>query len=254
MKRALSRKLKGSLSIKLIGLAFVFFASSSFAQKWMNFGVSLGYQGNKIMNSQLKADETLSAKFGFNPHFGLNLTLNTNEFFGVSFEAGYAKVTSILSYLSPDTVFDYQGARKIMFNSIDAGLIFKIHTPSGGYIEAGPKYTLVQTVVDIEKNSLYQVDATDHVTGYASVVFGLGILAFKKERTNISLGFRGEYGLTDMISGAGKEVKYPTYRDYGKEQSEYRLLTGMFVVNLSYDIGILNASRQTYRYPYFKVD
>lgn len=235
-------------------LLFILSISHANAQKWFNMGVGLGYQGNKLLNNQLKEDETLTSKYGFNPHFSLNFNLNTNEFFQYSLEVGYAKVKTTLSYLSPDTVLEYTGARNIMFNTLDVGMNFKIFTPAGYYLEAGPKYTLVQSVVDIEKNSLYQVDASEHIAGYASIMFGVGILAFRERNTNISFGFRGEYTLTDIISGAGKEIKYPTYRNYGKEQSEYRLFTGMFVVNLSYDIGVLNGSRQTFRTPYFKID
>lgn len=237
----------------LFALILVINSNVSFSQKWMNVGFNLSYQGNKITNTQLKKDEGITSKFGFNPHFGINFNFNANEFFQYSLEIGYAKLGSKLSYLSPDTAFGYSGSRKIIFNSIDFGFNFKIFLPQGYYLEAGPKYTLVQNVIDIDNNSLFTVDATDHVGGYASVMVGLGILAFKTERTNIMLGFRGEYGLTDLVSTAGREVRYPTYKDYGEEQSEYRLISGMIVVNLSYDIGILNASRQTHRHPYFKM-
>lgn len=232
-------------------LSFLIVVNYSLSQRWVNMGATIGLQGNKLLNSQLKSDETLDAKLGFNPRFGLNFNFNTTEFFQISLETSYAKVTNKLSYNTPDTTMGYQGARKIMFSTIDAALIFRYFASSGGYLEAGGKYTLVNHVTDIEKNSLYQVDATNNIQNYSSLILGIGILAFKNNRTNIHFGLRGEYTLTNVISDAGNAINYPTYKNYGTQQSSYKLISGMFVVNLSYDIGILNASRQTYRYPYF---
>jgi hypothetical protein len=235
----------------LLNVLLLSLCLTTFSQRWSNFDFNLSYQGNKLLNDNLQDDQLLSTSFSFNPSVGIEYGINMNEYFQIGVEFGYTKVNNSLSFLDTDTVFNFKGKRKISLNTINLGLVLKGFTQGGYYIEGGIVYNLVLSAKDIEKGSLFQVDASSNVKNYVSLIFGGGVLAYKKDRTNISVGFRGEFAFTDLISSYGKEIHYPTYYNYNNNDT-YRYISGMIIVNLSYDIGILNNSRQTYRYSYFR--
>lgn len=235
----------------ILVICLLFISIAVFSQKWTSFGVNLGYQGNKFLNANLKKDNAINTQFKFNTGVGVSLGINTNEFFQISFDLGYAKVKNSLLFLDYDTVFNFKGERKISMNTFNLGITFKGFTQAGYYLEAGAKYNFIASAIDQEETTLFNVEATKNIKNYFSLLGGIGVLAFKTYRTNVLIGFRGELSVTDLISDYGKDIYYPTYKNYNNND-KYRYLSGMIIVNLTYDIGILNDSRQTYRYSYFR--
>lgn len=222
-----------------------------FSQEWTSIGLNLSYQGNKLIGNNLKQDDAVSSGIKFNSGISFFFGFNTNEFFQISIEAGFAKINNSLEFLDYDTVFNYKGERKISLNTFNVGLILRGYSQGGYYIEGGLKYYIVSSAYDKESTSLYKVDATYNFSNYLTFVGGIGILAYKTQRANLIFGFRGEYNFTDLINDYGKGFYYPTYKNYDNND-KISYISGMIIVNLTYDIGILNDSRQTYRYSYYR--
>lgn len=231
----------------------IFFLSytSLYSQRWSNVGFTGGYKVNTLLNDNISNDESISAKIGFNPTIGIEYGININEFLQLSLTGSYARTNVSLLYETPDSNLNFTTKRKLLFNSLSAGLTLRYFIPNGYYLEGGAAYVFLPSVLEKDDNSLFESNSNEFVKGYVEINGGIGMLAYKSYRTNLMIGIKGSLGLTDFLSAKGKEVNYPTFKNY-ESNSSNRFVSVMFVVNLIYDVGILNSSRQTYRYPFFK--
>ncbi len=243
-------QLMRTLFLIIFSITILFSAKSQKWGAWGSAGGHIAVQGNYIYNNEMLSDTTIQAQIGINPTLSLEGAFNFNEYFQVGAKFKYGIHQAKIRYNCTDTTFGYNGIRKISLNMYSIDLFGRFYAKRGGYFETGIGYSAITNGIDRQKDDLTHINIKNEVSNFYSLLLGVGMVAVKKDRVSIQCGIQAFYGLTDLISPKGNEVRYPTYRHY-QEMNEHRFHSVSFTIGIIYDAGRLNASRQTYRYSFF---
>lgn len=209
----------------LIAVAFLFILPAAFAQKGLHFGVLGGNQGIYQINKQDSDSPNFRAKFGWGSAFGISFGYHFKDNLGVGTEilysaqgvhlkngsylrANYVRIPILLNFNSnPESVVMFVG--KV---GPEMGILTKaaFHPKIFNFGEITPYYNKVEI----------------------AAVLGLGIAFNIKERYQLGLGLRLDYGLTDAVNQdvlGVREVGYNTNRDIDYGNPKYLSTAGFEV-------------------------
>lgn len=244
-----THNLSGICHMKKIAIVLSFFIYSSivFAQGgWIECGLKGGYGVNFLINKNYYSDHNFSPKLSFGYMYGGKIGINFNETHSVTVDVTSSVFEQKYNYstLNADSLTRSIYTGGVGFNTLDFLLMYR-KASDGGYIEIGPQYSMVSKVKlnDGGSSATPVADPSSNmIKSYYAAVFGFGGYLVGTENFRVTIGFRAAYGLTDLITSAGKQNNFPVRNTYPAYKPT-NPLTGMMVLEMNYDIGYFSRSK-----------
>lgn len=195
---------------KLIVLSFlVFFTTFVFGQRaakftWFDAGIKAQYGGAMIWNSGVSDGDTHRYDIGSSFSYGGKIGLNKGSHgFTVDVMFGSAKQNF-------ENAEDMANNLNVKWDYLDIYPLYR-NNAQLGYVEIGPKFSIIQGVENTIASEGTAVDVTSNYEGTnIGAVLGFGAYFIGSDnRFSGILGLRLEYGITDMVNGNGHTAGFP---------------------------------------------
>ncbi len=188
----------------LILLVLLFSTVLGAQEIWLEMGLKGGGGTSFLLNKNIFDDD--SYRYLVTPMYGggARVALNFGPYHGLSLEGLY-------NQSGQNFEFDLlqKGLRNdISWKSIDAFLMYR-YIRNKAYVEAGPMYSLVQSVEQVISDVEISTASRYYEKSYLAGVFGFGGYLAGSNTFSIGLGFRLHYGLTNFVSSEGTKLGYP---------------------------------------------
>ena len=206
------------------------------AQVWLEAGGKMMYGLTGFYNQNILDDTDHDFRLNTSLSAGLLLGINFGDFHGINVEGVFTQNQQDMTFADD---FILESTRNdIQWRTFDLYALYRFYSRSGPFLEIGPKLNLVSKMTQEFGPERLDIDGmyADH---YFSGVFGFGAFLAGSDLLTFKMGFRGEYALTDFITGEGQTLNFPTpYTDFEtyKETHPFR---GALYVELNFALGEL---------------
>ncbi len=230
----------------VILLISVFFFCQSQAQKmdfWLDAGAKVQYGGSLLFNGALGDDPNWDYTFTTVTKFGGKLGINWN-YTGISLDVMVGKTRGIFqntdAAMTPD--------REVSLSTTDIYLLFR-DARNKGYIEIGPKMSLVGDVKNFDKGGSEGADVnTEYYNSMPlGAVLGFGTYVLGNDgRFSGIIGLRFEYGFNDIVTAEGGASSLAENRqpvNYIGDMSSTNPIFAGIVFELNWGIGGVGQAR-----------
>jgi hypothetical protein len=182
---------------------FLMVQLSNAQELWFDAGLKIAYGSSALLNGNILDDDSYSYDLASNLAFGGKFGINYGPNNGFTIDALVGKYKGSIEF-TPDNI---NGVYE--WKTLD---LYTMYRRNGNlaYFEVGPKMSLVNEMTLTDPMTPGELERSDEVKNYFSAVLGFGWYVMGNEgRFSGILGFRVEYGFTDMTSDLGKENGYP---------------------------------------------
>jgi hypothetical protein len=232
----------------LVVFILLSFDSTSKAQ-WFDLGVKGAFNSTWLLNNNYINDKYVHYEFSTGFNAGIKAGINFNDKRGITIDILF---NNSKQQYSSDGLVNRSWKREINMNFIDIPLLYRNST-EGSYMEIGPQFSFPISATESFANTPSQsgdysnVNTINHYNKTAiSGVFGFGSnIADMGENCMITLGLRGVYNFTDLLSdagGKGKEYNAITPAGTPLDTKSYKATNYLYVglvMEISYDLGYL---------------
>lgn len=227
-------------------LFFAVLVKLSIAQGgWLEIGAKGGYGFNFLVNKNFYSDHNFSPKLSFGYMFGGKIGINFNETHSITIDVTSSEFEQKYNYstLNADSLTRTIYERSLGFKTVDFLLMYR-KSSDGGYIEIGPQYSMItKTYWTDEATPNQTIDIKNNINPYyIAGAFGFGGYLVGTDNFRITIGFRGSYAFTDLISNVGKQTNFPSINAYPNYKPTSPL-TGLMVMEMNYDVGYFARSK-----------
>jgi hypothetical protein len=189
-------------TILLILASFFIFFNAQAQEMWFDAGLKGGWGPTFLYNQNLVNNANYSQQISTGYGLGAKFGFNFGYVHGISIDAIYSQNKQ---YYRLKDGFSSVPDLTVEWKTIDFYVLYKMYRAIN-YLEIGPKFSLMQ----LARNN--GVESTpNYVENYPSAVLGFGWYIMGRDAFNVIGGIRIEYGLSDIISPAGKDAGYPAY-------------------------------------------
>lgn len=191
--------------ITLLSLAVIQISQAQKIYAWMDCGAKVGYGLTGLLNKSLFDDRDYEHHLSSGVSYGVKTGLYFGLFNGITVDAMLSSNKQNFDYLLNSKTYDHS----INWKNIDIAVLYR-NQKDGVYVELGPQISLLRSVKNADPNNPKTEIKEYFNKNYLSGVFGVGGYLFNSETFTTMLGLRIGYGFGDMVTDAGKAIKYPT--------------------------------------------
>lgn len=168
---------------------------------WFDTGLKVQYGATGLYNKAIVDSDVFDYDIGTGTSFGGKIGINY----------GYGGLAIDLMFSNHNAQFETDASPqnlKVNYKAMDVYALYR-NARNLGYFEIGPKFSFINKVnrslegVTTDDSSLYKSNNIAAVMGFGAYLLG------NDGRFSGILGLRFEYGLTDMIDGAGHTAGAP---------------------------------------------
>lgn len=231
----------------LITICLLFVTSFLTAQKeiaWFDTGIKAMYGGSSLLNSAVSDASGFDYELAFGNSYSVGGKFGINRGYnGLALELLYNKGNAAIQNLNGGQDLN------VDWSAIDIYALFR-NNANLGFFEIGPKMSLInsfeRTTGAGETVNLKDQDGVINNLNLSGVL-SMGVLLLGNDRAfSGQLGFRFEYGFTDVIKGENAQAIYEPFPDLAGENVTYSKSAPIYaglVFELNFGLGFYGISQ-----------
>ncbi len=211
---------------------------------FFDFGIKGGFGFTWLYNDNIMNDTQIGYSLTPSYLYGGKISINFNEKYAICGEFLSSTLTS-QAFKFNDLLNNPQ-RKTITFKQFSIPVLFRYNGESGGYMEIGPQFNTTNSVHDNSNNSI----SDKFVAKNTTATFGFGQYFLGAGNFYGTFGFRFNFGVQDILTGAGGKDKLSYYPlESSQVATQYKEYKGtipisvMFMLEFNYDLGYFAKSK-----------